>query len=155
MREVRVAFSVAEWRERNGPQDVTLPSGSVAKLRKVHIVDLASQGLIPATLVAEADKLQGASGAALMQDLEQLKGFREMLRAVAKATFVEPPVGDEATEEQLGVDEVPFDDLVHVFNWCNGRARELEPFRAEQESDVDAVSDGEGVREAAKPDSGD
>ena len=150
-----MAFSVAEWREKNRPQDVELPSGNVAKLRKVHLVDLVIQGMIPATLVAEAEALKDADGTALVQDLEKLTGFREMLNAVAKATFVEPPVGDEGTDAQLGVDEVPFDDLVHVFNWCNGRARQIEPFRAEPKPGVDAVPDGDGVREAAEPDPGD
>jgi len=149
-----VAFSVAEWREKNRPQDVELPSGNVAKLRKVHLVDLVIQGMIPATLVAEAEALKDADGTALVQDLEKLTGFREMLNAVAKATFVEPPVGDGGTDAQLGVDEVPFDDLVHVFNWCNGRSRQLEPFRSEPERDVDAVPDGVGVRDAAEPDTG-
>jgi len=155
MREVGVTISVAEWRARNGPQEVELPSGNVALLRRVHLLDLAAEGVIPATLVAEVEKLRDTSGTQFLQDQKTVHEFREMLNAVAKATFVEPPLGDEATEAQLGVDEVPFEDRLFVFNWCSGRVQQLEPFRAEPEGDVDASPDGEDVRAAAELDPGD
>ncbi len=150
-----MAFSVAEWREKNGPEEVELPSGSVALLRSPHILDLVAQGVIPATLVAELEGLERKSGSDLLQNADQVERFRGMLNAVAKAAFVMPPVGDEGTDEQLGVDEVSFEDRLFVFNRCTRGARRLEPFRAEPGGDVDGAPAGEDVREEAERDPAD
>ena len=146
-----MAFSVAEWRARFGPEDVELPSGGVAQLRRVHLLDLVAQGVVPATLVAEFEALQNrAETTDVLESMERVKGFREMLNAVSKAAFVMPPVADEGSEEQLGVDEVPFEDRFYVFRWCTEGARKLEPFRPEPAGDVGGAPVGGDVRDEAE-----
>lgn len=149
-----MAFSVAEWREKSGPEEVELPSGCVALLRRVHILDLAAEGVVPATLVAELERSRGEAGVTLLESPERVREFRTMVNAVCKVAFVEPPVGEEGTEAQLGVDEVTFEDRVFVFHWCNRGARRLEPFRSESAGAVDGAPVGEDVRDAAEHDPG-
>lgn len=148
--------SIAEWRARNQPQEIELPSGCRALLRKVNLLDLVVQGSIPSTLMVEAAEMsRGAQaaqdgGLALLQDPKRVKELSELLNPLVKAAFVEPRVGDEATDEQLAVDEISTTDKLAILKWCNADAEVLLPFRAEQAGDVEPARDGEGVRAAAE-----
>jgi hypothetical protein len=144
---------VSTWRAAM-VQEYELPSGNVARLKRISLVDLVEQGDIPQTLtglvaeVAQKQELRQLS-------LEELKDFADVVNLVVKACFVEPPVSDEPTEESLGVHEISFVDRAEVFRWANEPARRLRLFRTKQESAVHPALLELDVREPAEPDPGD
>jgi hypothetical protein len=148
-----MVISVQEWRQRNAPVEVELPSGPVVLLRKVHIVDLVLNGTVPATLVTEAQQYsrEGKLDAArLMSDPKEMEKWLGLINPVVMAAFVEPKVGRESSADQLGIEEISGGDKLAVFQWCNEGAAALEPFRAQPDKRVEPVPDGAGVRAEAE-----
>jgi hypothetical protein len=128
---------VIAWRS-NLVGEYELPSGNVAKLKRVSLVDLVEQGGIPQTLTGLVTEM--AQKQQLRQlSLEELHDFADVVNLVVKACFVEPPVSDEPTEESLGVHEISFVDRAEVFRWANEAAQRLRPFRGESEGAVHAA----------------
>jgi hypothetical protein len=144
MAETEEALSrVDAWR-MNVVGEYELPSGNVAMLKRVSLVDLVEQGGIPQTLtglvaeVAQKQELRQLS-------LEELHDFADVVNLVVKACFVDPAVADEPTEDALGVREISFVDRAEVFRWANVAARQLRPFRGKQEGAVNAARRVGGV----------
>lgn len=122
---------VQGWRAaREQGETVELPSGQVATLRRVHLLDLVESGRIPDELSGVV--LQVIDEGVKKPTIEDLSAYIEVVNLVAIASFVDPPVAAEASEEALGVDEVPFLDRAEVFRYCNEGARKLRPFRKEE-----------------------
>ena len=144
--------SIQEWRARHGPQEVELPSGCVALLRRVHILELARDGEIPATLATSFQEIssQGFDAARLLSGEGDLDQYLSLIDKVVIRAFVEPRLGMEATDEQLALDEVDVIDRLFVFRWCNEGAGQLRPFRPEPAADVEFASDREIVRYEAE-----
>jgi len=133
-----------------------LPSGNVARLKRVAVMDLVEQGDIPDTLSGMvADLVDETLGKRKTLSVEDLRRFAEVVNLVAKACFVEPPLGDEATEEQLAVAEVAFVDRAEVFRWANQPTRQLRPFRVEAPDSVSIALHQLDVPSAAKSNAGD
>lgn len=123
---------VQEWRAaREAGETVTLPSGQVATLRRVHLLDLIEAGKIPDELTTVV--LQLIDDKIHKPSKEDLGAYIEVVNLVAIEAFMNPPVAKEASEGALGVDEVPFQDRAEVFRWSNEGARKLRPFRKEQD----------------------
>lgn len=142
--------SIQEWRAKHGPQEVELPSGCVAQLRRVHILELARSGEIPATLVTkieEASSRGELDATKLLAGEKDLAQYLDLIDKVVMKAFVVPRLGIEATDEQLALHEVDFTDRLFVFRWCNRGAEQLKPFRPEPEADVEPAPDGEDVRD--------
>lgn len=122
---------VQEWRAaREQGETVTLPSGQVATLRRVHLLDLVESGRIP-------DELSGVVLEVIDEGVkkpsqEDLRAYIEVVNLMCMAAFVDPPLAKEGNDEALGVEEVPFLDRADVFRWCNEGARKLRPFRKEE-----------------------
>jgi len=141
--------SIAEWQREH---EMLLPSGNVARLRKIHILDLAEQGQVPAPLAGMVSSLMATGRVVIRQ--EQFKDYAEMINLVAKAAFVEPPLADKADATHLAVGDVDMADRLEVFNWCH-EGKKLRPFRAEQAGAVDAAQPGRGLRPATERAAGD
>ena len=144
---------IGVWRERRGAGElVELPSGNVARLRRVHVLDLAEQGQIPDPLVGMAAELVSGSKKALTA--ADLTRYVDVVNLVCRAAFVEPTVGDKGTNSQLAVGELEMGDRLAVYNWSHSGGR-LRKFRPEQAESVDAAQSGGGVRAEAGGDPGD
>lgn len=131
-------MDLGAWREsRQAGEQFTLPSGLVMRLRRVSLMDLATQGEIPAPLVGLVESLLQRDSVEL--SLEEFGQYGRVTGLVAKAAAVDPPVADEADGEHLGVDELPMADRIAIFNWANGGVRSLRPFRPEAAESVDAA----------------
>ena len=113
---------------------MTLPSGQVATLRRVHLLDLVESGRIPDELSGVV--LEVIDEGVKKPSLEDLSAYIEVVNLVCMAAFVDPPVAEKGSDEALGVEEVPFLDRAEVFRWCNEGARKLRPFRKEQDGAV-------------------
>ena len=124
---------VQEWRAaREQVEPKTLPSGQVAMLRRVHLLDLVEAGKIPDALSGLV--LEVIDEGIKEPDLQDLTGYIEVVNLMAVAAFVDPPlVQGKGTDEALGVEEVSFQDRAAVFAWANEEAQKLRPFRKEQD----------------------
>ena len=125
-----MATDIKAWRETL-TQEYTLPSGNVARLRRVGLVDLAEQGGIPDTLSGQVEALLKQQQGVPRLSLADLKQFAGAVNLVVKACFIEPRVADVPGEDCLGVTEIPFVDRAEVFRWANENAVKLAPFRRE------------------------
>jgi len=138
------AMTVREWREANAPEEVTLPSGKKALLRRVHILDVALTGEIPGTLVVKAEQFKSRANVLdMLSQPGELAEWMGAIDAVCIAAFVAPKVGREPTEEQLGIEEVSHEDRLAIFAWVNGGAAKLEPFRPRPDAGVEPAPDRE------------
>jgi hypothetical protein len=144
-----MATGISDWRREC---EMVLPSGNVARLRKIHVLDLAEQGHIPAPLAGMVAALT-SSGRAVIH-AEQFKEYAELIHLVVKTAFVEPALADQADEAHLAVGDVDMADQLEVFNWCH-EGKKLQPFRAKQAGAVGTAQPGGGLRPATERDSGD
>lgn len=123
-------MNLAEWRARQQQGEAfTLPSGLQVSLKKVALMDLAQAGQIPTTLRAPvAEILKRKPDQAV--DLGDVEKFGQVLDLVCKACIVAPA--------DLDVAELPSHDRQAIFNWANQAAGRLEPFRRQQNGDVES-----------------
>jgi len=138
---------------------VTLPSGNTARLRQVDLFDLMVQGNIPDSLtglVAQQLRMNKGQPEQLSEagPINTMKGYGELLEVTALAAFVEPQlVKAEADEDldsnKLWVGRLSVADKNAVFNWANGKAKHIEPFRAEPAAVMGDAQPGEDVPPAA------
>lgn len=144
--------SITAWREGR-IQEVRLPSGNVARLRRAHILDLAMAGAIPAPLAGLVSEMVSEQKTTI--GLDELGKYGQLVDVVVKAAFVEPRVGDESTENQLAISEIDAADKLAVFAWSHPEGEQkMRGFRAKPARVVGAAQHGQHVRPAAQPDSG-
>lgn len=130
--------SITDWRNSRFKLFILPSSENVIKLKRVGLFDLVVQGGIPDTLSGMAlemvnkEKLKSLSA-------EQLKEYEQVINLVVKAAAVEPKVSEKATDQTLGVREIDWIDRVAIFDWANGAANQLRPFRPEAERVTTAV----------------
>lgn len=135
-----MAMSLAEWRASQ-VEDVVLPSGLPAKLRKITVLDLAARGQLPPPLLEIA--VQGGKKNMSVEEFVELSGS---LDDVVLAIMVSPRVvRGEGTEDALGLDEMPFADKQFVAYRFGEESRSLQKFRTEPGQPDSPVEDGEGV----------
>ena len=121
---------VLAWRQAHERgEEVALPSGQVARVRRVHLLELVEQGKVPDTLSGLVADVIGEG--TKTPTLEELGQYIEVVNLVCISAFVDPPVAAEPSDEALGVEEIAFLDRAEVFRWCNEPARRLRPFREE------------------------
>lgn len=121
--------SASQWR-KNRDKSMILPSDNVMQLRRVGLMDLIAVGKIPTTLSAMA--AQVASKARIGElSTDELKEYANVVNLVTQACAVEPRVGPESSDDTLAFHEVDFVDKTAIFNWANGAANALRPFRRE------------------------
>jgi len=144
-----------EWRrEREEGLLERLPSGKVARLRKLSLLSLMERGKIPDPLSGLISEMIGG-GKKLAVNLDVFQDFAEILKLVCMAAFVEPRiVEDPQADDEIGIEDVGFNDRLHVFNWCQEEIRFLTPFRPQSEGNVEVVESGDDVPPETQPDSG-
>ena len=135
-------MNLAEWRARQQEGEAfTLPSGLDVRLKKVALMDLAQAGQIPATLRAPvAEMLKRRPDQPV--DLADVEKFGQVLDVVVRACLVEPA--------ELDLAELSGNDKQAIFNWANQVAGKLEPFRRQQNGDVESSFAVGDVPPAAK-----
>lgn len=114
----------------------TLPSGLIVKARaNVTILDLIEEGAIPESLLGFFQMaMDGETMLSLDKgdvDPEQLPQMIAGFNAMARAVLVEPKIGDQPTEDTITLAELDFNDKAAIFNFAQGGAGRLAPFRQE------------------------
>lgn len=141
-------MKLSEWRSSRQTEE-ELPSGLTVLLKKVSLVDLAAEGNIPAPLLGMIEEVSEVPEDAMI-DLAEFPKYAEAINMVAMSVIQEPPIADEPDEEHLGIDELPFEDRIWLFEWASQEAGDLMTFREGQESDGQFAFDGAGLQPAAQ-----
>jgi hypothetical protein len=119
-------------------------------LRKIGLEDLLFSGQIP-------DSLSGLVNGMLtgnqqtMVEAQNLGKLGQLFDHVMLACVVEPPLAEVGDELHLGVDEIPFAVKEATFQWVNGEALALDPFRPQPGRNGASALPGEDLRPTAEP----
>lgn len=149
------------WRART--EEVTLPSGNTAELRKPDVLSLVMRnGGIPDVLTAQVMAgLQDEGGKSPKFGAKELGQLLEMLNTVTRACFVSPRIVDkpeeELAEDELRVEDVSMEDKSFIFQWAagSGDGAAVSSFLAQQAARLDALSPRADVGTDAVGDAGD
>jgi hypothetical protein len=148
-------MNLNEWRKKqNHGEIVTLPSGLEVTLRKASIMDLAERGQIPAPLAGTVNEMMRGGGKRTYT-LSDFAEFSGIINVVAGACIVDPPVAEVGDDSHLALTELPIEDRLQIFNWANGEANHLIPFRKEDGEPATAARPGHDVLLPAIVDPGD
>lgn len=141
--------TAASWK-RNRGEDLELPSGNVALVKRPGITKFISEGCVPDPLMGVVDRavkrgkgLPLQEQQAILKDPEKIRAMEEMMDKVLCLVVVEPKVvmgtddegneipESERSEDVIYADEVDMDDKVFIFNFAVGGTRDLARFRRE------------------------
>lgn len=149
--------------------DLPLPSGNVARVKRVGLMELLAQGHIPDSLTPIAEEavrkgkgLPLGSAKEILHDPDKLRDIEVLMRNVLVSCVVAPavlPIPRDKdgnilpfTQRKPGLyaDEVLDDDGMYIMNFVFGGARDVERFRREHGELVADVLAGEDLEDAAK-----
>lgn len=116
-----------------GSQEMTLPSGRAVLIKRVSLMDLIEQGGIPDSLSGLVAELANREKTRSLE-MEELRRYIDVVNITVKACMVEPEVRDTPGEDHLGVSEIDFVDRTAIYQWANGSAAALRPFRGERKA---------------------
>lgn len=163
--EKRVSTAKA-WK-RNKGEELELPSGNVALVRRPGPQSLLGKGILPDTLmpivqqaIRSGKGLKPQETADMLQDEQTLIDMMDGMDKLLVEVVVEPTVAyhkrqvegggweeipqDERDEDTIYTDEVDEEDKMFVFNYAVGGTRDLEQFRREQAARVGDLSNVSG-----------
>jgi hypothetical protein len=165
-------YAVTAWGSEGngGPQDLEMPSGQVALVRKPGLERLITEGVLHRmdSLTALVDKKyikKGRGGAAnpdnvdvtgLLGNPEAMAGVLHTVDRVVCACVIKPHVEmapNDPTNRMAGVvyaDTIDLTDKMFIFNWVLGGTTDLESFRRESEEVVGSLSVGESLSDEAE-----
>lgn len=146
--------SVSEFKKKNKPELMELPSGVYMTLRNPGGLRLfLKQGLIPNSLMLivqeSLDKGQDQLAKKVDQqgvDPAMAADMIALVDVVTIAACVEPQVHEapeteaDRDDEILYVDELEDEDKMFIFQWVSGGTRDLESFRAGLSKQLAAVA---------------
>ena len=138
-----------EWVPKT--EEVTLPSGRTALLRRPDLVDIITGGGdvpdILTNMIMESINGQTGESQEVAISAENLPAVLIMLNVIAAACFVEPKVvmsaKGEPAEGTILAQWISFNDRAHVFGWALGaQFQPAATFPQEQTGDLGAVPAG-------------
>lgn len=143
---------LAKWRAGR-THELTLPSGLTVMVADVTVTDLMFTGKLPPALLAMAEKAEKAGEQEL--DLQAISKnapeFAQLMDAICTIAVKDPPIAEHGDDEHLGLDEIPGDDKMAIFNWINRETAAVQPFRDEGQP-AEAGRAGAQVLDETQPD---
>lgn len=130
------------------------PSGNNYRVRVVGAANMLRRGNLPNVLLSfvtdaiyhgvTAEKIDTFMA---LQDKEQYaREFLDSLQICCEEVFLEPKiVGKPTKDDEISIADLHLQDQAWAFDLAFGFARELRPFRSEQEADVVSVPIAEDV----------
>lgn len=124
--------NLARWRSGR-THELNLPSGLTVQVSDVTMTDLLFTGKLPPALLtmAEEAQKQGSAEMDLKAISENAAEYSALIDALVQVCVKEPPIAEHGDEEHLGLDEIPGDDKMFIFNWINRESAAVQPFRDE------------------------
>lgn len=117
--------TLAQYRAGQYQEKTLKQSGLTVFVRDASITDLMLLGKLPQTLIsAIVDETEGKDESV---DLSKFAGsdmFGALVNGVVRVCVVEPPIDDKPGDDCLGIEEIPGDDRMQIFEWAN---REVAP----------------------------
>lgn len=146
----------SDWRQGWEGALVRLPSGRVARIRDVSLDLVVRLGRIPDALTPLViDLFEHGQDIELpeIETIEDLRARLDFRDAVVRCAFVEPRIVDQpAAADELPLEAIVPADRWFVFRLLGRPVHDLERFRREQESAVDAVDVATGHPDGGQPD---
>jgi len=155
------------WKRKKG-EDLTLPSGNVALVKRPGMESFLTEGIIPDSLmplvneaIATGRGMPPEKMAEVAKDPKVVLDMMDAMDRILTKVVVEPKVlwhkdsegnvipEDDRDDEYIYTDDVDFEDKSFIFNYAVGGTRDLERFRQETGASLDAVQNVDGVRDAA------
>jgi hypothetical protein len=143
------------WKRSKG-EDLELPSGNIALVKRPGMLEFIKKGIVPDTLMPTVDEavrkgkgLPPNQATDLLKDPAKLAAMEEMTDRVLCAVVVDPAVTfhkrqvegnedewedipeEDRDENLLYSDEVDLEDKMFIFQYAVGGTRDLERFREE------------------------
>lgn len=151
--------SAREWRKlRQQGVLVELPSGMVARLRPVGLMDLFRAGKIPDALTGIVAEL--VSNGTFAPEKSEMTGelitvVADLYDIVCRAAFISPAIvpAPQEDHDEIELEDVSQADRQFVLAWASAPTNELRDFRQEagsQSATVEPVGTGEGIRKKAE-----
>lgn len=141
-------MDLTTWRE-NRHIELEI-DGLTLQFRRMSLLDMATRGDMPAPLAGLVQEMIDGKAGELGKNLTDWRKYAPMIDRMVVAASTGPlRVTEKATAETVGVDEIPFEFKVRVFNSLTS-AGELRPFRREPAPVVEAAQPGDGVRDEAE-----
>ena len=144
----------SEW--RRDVETVQLPSGKVAKLRRINMLSMIRKGdNVPNFLAAKVTaSLNGARRVKAEKEQVSPKDAIESVFFLAMNAFVYPRVveGEAHAEDEVSIDDLSEDDIAYAASYATGDAAAIEAvaaFRNPQEADVESLPAGEELVSAS------
>lgn len=160
--------TVQNWK-RQGVEDILLPSGNTAKVRRPGPAALLQNGMMPDSLMPIINEsIRTGKGMSPEKSKEMVKdpeSIAQMLDGIDRACLkiiVEPkvayhrrqvdsvewediPYGDRDTDEFIYTDEIDLDDKMFLFQFAVGGTRDLETFREQSAASLGDLADEQGA----------
>lgn len=137
-------INISEWREQQRPQEhiMQLGCGLRVKVKRAPLLELAAAGHIPLPLAGRvADLIEKGAGGF---DQKTLEKNIPIVNAVVKAMTVEPQIADKASDDAVGVDEIPLLDRFWMYRFAQQEVAQIGVFP------VESTSDGDGARRRSR-----
>lgn len=130
--------TLAQWRASR-VHDLSLPSGLTVTVRDASVMDLIIDGKLPQTLLSMiVDETKDQA----QVDLSMFSGSNDygaLINGMVRICVVDPPVADVADDTHLGIDELPGEDKLAIFNHANREVEQVKSFRAEPAAVISAA----------------
>jgi hypothetical protein len=142
--------STAKTWKRSSGEDLALPSGNVALVKRPGMLEFIKKGVVPDTLLPTVDEaikkgkgLPPSETENLLKDPSKIAAMEEMMNKVVVLCVVEPEVrlhtdddGDvipeaDRDEDVIYTDDVDLEDKIFIFQFASGGTRDVERFRQE------------------------
>lgn len=134
----------SEWRRaRQEGEVIRLPSGNYARIRPVALDRLILSGQLPNLLIPYAARMlwEPITTREIAEETEQAKGYAELVNIIVPAALLSPRVVDNPQgEDEIGLDDLDFDDKAMIFQLSTASAEALRSFRRQQERSMAAAS---------------
>lgn len=135
------------------------PSGNNYRVRVVGAANMLRRGNLPNVLLAfvtdaiyhgvTAQKID--TFMSLQEKEEHAKEFLDSLKICCEEVFLEPRIVEKPTkDDEISIADLHLQDQAWAFDLAFGFARELRPFRPQQEPDVVSVPSTQDVPQATE-----
>jgi len=155
------------WTKKRG-EDLLLPSGNTARVRRPGPEALLKKGVLPDALAAQVQEMIAKGKGTISQkqteelgnDPETVLAMLDAMDRVLCTVVLEPKVlyhrndkGEDIPEEEredgIYTDDVDFEDKSFIFQYAVGGTRDLARFRRETGISLGDVSDEQGDGDAS------